>query len=218
MKILKVIILLLFTFFLLGCTSTSSDRREADTFTGIEVLNVEFGKNAPPLKVFEQSTFPVLLKIRNNGAQSITNNKGVLTIGREKDYIPTLAFEGNSRITIISDQKKDNQITFNLDGKTILNSKGDELIVYFDATTGKLEPQSEQKNSVMTANLCYPYQTNLSTTICIDPDIIGIRSSPKVCQVKDLAFGSGQGAPIAITRVEEQMIPVIVQDIEKPQV
>src|SRR3989338_10574710 len=129
MKTLKIIILLLFTLFLLGCASTSPEKKEADIFTGFEGLAAEFGKNAPPLKVFEQSMFPVLLKIRNNGAQSITNNKGVLTIGREKDYIPKLAFERNSRITIVSDQKIDNQIRFNLDGKTILNSKGDEIIV-----------------------------------------------------------------------------------------
>ena len=215
MKSLKIIILLLFALIILGCTSTTNDRKEIESFTGFEGLTVEFGKNAPPLKVFEQSSFPVLLKIRNNGANNIANNNGVLTIGRERDYVSRIRFERNSRLVI--DPNSDNKVNFSLDGKTLINTKGDELIVYFDTDTGRLEPQSEQKNSVITANLCYPYHTNLSTTICIDPDVVGLKPGQKVCQVKDLTFSSGQGAPIAITRIEEQIIPVIDQDIVKPQ-
>ena len=213
------IILILFILLLVTSCATAPKRTEADIFTGFEGLSIEFGQNAPPPRVFERSPFPVLLKITNNGAQSIKENKGILTIGREKDYIPTVKFERDTRITIpsTSDKNIDNQRNFNIDGKTLFNPKGDELVVYFDATTGRLEAQSEQKTSVMTANICYPYQTSLSTTICIDPDAVGIRQGQKACQVHDLAFANGQGAPISITMIQEQIIPVIDENTVKPQ-
>lgn len=219
----KIIILILFSvFFISSCSTSSSTRSESDIFTGINGLAIEFAKNAPPLTVFEQSSFPILLKIKNTGAYSINpsmtqDKKVLLSIGREKDYIPKLTFERNSRINVVTGKNIDHQAFFYLDGKSLLNSKGDEIVVYLNADTGRLEPQSEQKNSYMTANICYPYKTTLATTICIDPDVIGIRPGQKVCQVKDITFSSGQGAPIAITVVQEQMIPKFDTHEVKPQ-
>ena len=55
----------------------------------------------------------------------------------------------------------------------------------------------------------------MSTTVCIDPDVGEIRPGKKVCKVKELSF-SGQGAPIAVTKIEPQMIPEGDKSI-KPQ-
>lgn len=203
-------ILAIFTF---GCSSASTQTKEINVFVGTDGLSVVFANNAPPQRVFESSDFPIVLRIRNNGAFSITDQsqginelnglKGLLTIGTEKDYVKSTTFQSGERIF---NGDKDNEIYFFVDGKTQINPQGDELIVPIVGKTGKLDPQSERRISTITANLCYPYKTVLSTTLCLDPDIAGLNTGKKVCSVKDIDFNSGQGAPIAITRIESQML------------
>lgn len=202
-----------------GSSSSPKKIQDINIYVGTSGLSAEFAKSAPPPKVFEDSSFPILLKIRNGGAYSISKDRQgagdlgvVVSIGREKDYIPNLIFEKDNRLSLGA---KDNEAFFYIGGKTQINQKGDEIVVSINAKTGKLDPQSEQKSSTITATLCYPYKTILDTTVCIDPDIAGIRPGKKVCNVKDFTFNSGQGAPIAVTRIEPQMIPE--GDIIKPQ-
>lgn len=215
-------IFLAFAIIVVGCTSSSSftKTKEVNVFIGTDGLLAEFAKTAPPPRVFESSNFPILLRIRNNGAYSIDNNPnkpaligGFLALSREKDYVPTLKLEENSRTYSIGDDG--NKARFFVDGKTTINPRGDEIIMSYTATTGKLDPQSETKPSTVTATLCYPYQTVLSATVCIDPDVAGVRPGKKVCNVKDISFNNGQGAPIAVTKIESQMIPA--EDEIKPQ-
>ena len=215
-------IILIFVIIIIGCTPNQSSAKtnEVNVFVGTEGLAAEFAKTAPPLKVFEDSSFPILLRVRNKGAYSIEKDnpnklslRGVLTISREKDYVKTLKLEENSRV--YGSASDDSKAYFFVDGKTTINPQGDEIIASFNAKTGKLEPQSEVKPSTITATLCYPYQTILSTTVCIDPDVVGVRPGKKVCTVKEQIFNSGQGAPIAVTKIEPQMIPA--ENEIKPQ-
>jgi len=236
----KIILFLVFAFILVSCDasqsgssgsgsflpsfgSSSKKTPEVNVYVGTSGLTAEFAKTAPPPKVFEQSSFPILLRIRNIGAYSLnypSSPLGILSIGRERDYIPQLIIEENNKITL---RANDNELAFGVDGKTQLNPQGDELIISINARTGKLDPQSENKQSTLTATLCYPYKTTLSTTICIDPDVAGVRPGKKACTVKELAFNGGQGAPIAIVKIEPQMIPEVGQspgskaDVIKPQ-
>lgn len=200
-------------------SSSSKKITDVNIYVGTQGLTAEFVKGAPPPKVFESSSFPILLKIRNNGAYSIKGRQephlsGLMVIGNEKDYIRIVSVEKNTRAKSGATQ---NEIWFDLEGKTQTNLKGNEIVVAVNAQTGKLDPQSENKPSTLTATLCYPYKTTLSTTVCIDPDVAGIRPGKKVCAVKDISFGGGQGAPIAVTKIESQMIPIADKDIIKPQ-
>ena len=206
---------------MIGCTASSSQKtNEVNIFVGTDGLTAEFAKTAPPPKVFEDSDFPILLRIRNNGAYSIEKDnpnklslRGVLSLSREKDYVKTLKLEENSRA--YGSAGDDSKAYFFVDGKTTINPQGDEIIASFSAKTGKLDPQSERKESTITATLCYPYQTILITTACIDPDVAKVRPGKKVCDAKELIFNNGQGAPIAVTKIEPQMIPA--ENEIKPQ-
>lgn len=236
MKKILSLTLLIFALFIASCTtgggtsgggffgssrSSKSQVSDINVFVGTQGLTAEFGKNAPPPRVFESSSFPILLRIRNSGAYGITSNTefGVISIGRERDYIPSLSVEKNN---MVFEGTTDNEVFFHVEGKTKINPKGDEIVVFINAKTGKLDPQSEQKlSNIITATLCYPYKTMLSTTVCIDPDTANVRPGKKVCEVKELAYTNGQGAPIAVTKIEPQMIPekdkAKGEDVIKPQ-
>ena len=207
MKKIIFLSLALLSLVLLGCgyisTGSGSKSQYVDVRVGIYGLVAEFAKNAPPQTVFEDGKFAVVLRIRNAGAYDIKN--GLITFGLEKDYVPQIALQDNP--AAISDET----LNFDIRGKSLIDQRGEENVISLQATAGKLDPQSESKQSTLTATFCYPYKTIASATVCIDPDIANIRPVKKVCQVNDINLNRGQGAPIAVRKIETRIVP----DVEK---
>lgn len=208
-------------FFIMTSCSPSSQQSNAkniqDVHTGTQGLQMEFLKNTPPKIVFEQTSFPAMLRIKNLGTSSIplpgTLPVAIISLGVERDYTSSIQVEVGGRIT----SENDNEASFTLEGKTPLNTKGDEEVVAFTLTASKIDPQSETHPSSVIASICYPYRTELAASVCIDPDPNNVKPLKKSCTVKDVSGGSGQGAPVAITKIEVQMLPSSNSDSIKPQ-
>ena len=152
-----------------------------------------------------------MLKITNNGAFGIkkeNNQYAFLSLGVEKDYTKKLQLQTTDRVT----QENQASARFTLDGKTPLNTNGDLEVVSYNLQAGNVDPQSEAHSSTVIATLCYPYQTILAATACIDTDVSNTRPGKKVCKMQDLTFSSGQGAPVAVTKVEVNMLPQVGSD------
>ena len=212
MKKFILLFLISLPLILIGCgisnisnpfSSGQNSHANVNVYVGTQGMSAEFSKTAPPPTVLQDSNFPILIKLKNSGAYGITEKKGLMSIGIEKDYAKIISLDGNPSLG----EFNLNKIPFEIAGKSPSNPKGDEIYISLNAKTGKLDPQSETHTSTITATLCYPYQTMASATVCIDPDPSGIRPGKKVCTAKDMTFGSGQGAPIAVTRIESQMVP-----------
>ena len=179
-------------------TQKNVDITNVDIRKGTDGLTMEFLKNAPPENVFEDGKFPVSIKLKNTGAFNIIGNKntpsiegGLLVFGFEKAYVDI----------------KPQQVEISIEGKSVFNPKGGEDFVNSNAEAKKIGPQSEKHPSTILATACYPYKTILDTSICIDTDVLGQRRGQKSCIAKDLSFGEGQGAPVAITKIETRMLP-----------
>ena len=194
---------LVFIFFLVGCGADTTKTKDIDVRVGFNGLLAEFLKNTPPEKVFEDDILPVAIKIKNDGAYTIADNDAILALGVENDYTKKveLLSAGSIRSNV------GYSATFNLEGKSNNNPVGEEVLVSYNIYAGKVDPQSEFHSSAVTANLCYPYETIFSSTVCVDTDVSGLRPGKKVCRVQDLAPANGQGAPIAVTKVEISMLP-----------
>ena len=197
---------------LAGCQGFSLQGNKGaagEIYSGFEGLRIEFLKNTPPPRVFEESQFPVVLRIRNLGAYSITKAGdkdiyAVLSLGVERDYNSIINLEESERV-----KKSDipSQAKFYLEGRSAANPRGDEEIIAYTAKTKKIDPQSERRTSTLLASVCYPYKTKLTATVCIDTDAVGIKQKPKSCAVSDLFFDNGQGAPAGVTKIETRMVP-----------
>ena len=201
MKKSTILISILLVFVIAGCKSTSSNKSitDEDVRKGFDGLSIAFVKNAPPDKVFEQSVFPIGIELKNKGASDII--KGFLVMGFEKEYVDSVVGEAKE--------------TFEIKGKSIFNLNGDEEFMSLNAQAKKAGSQSETHPSTILATACYPYKTILGTSVCIDTDIFGKQLRKKSCQAKDLQFDKGQGAPIAITKVEVRMLPDADNDPNK---
>ena len=175
-KIIFIIAILI--MFAAGCTGGARNKNEeVDVHVGFSGLAIEFLKNSPPSKVFEGDTLPVLIKVKNNGAYSITGDRAIVSLGVEKDYTDKLDLLKGGRISSFAGLN--NAAVFSLDGKSPISPVGDEEVISYNLKAGKVDPQSEAHASTVIATLCYPYETVLSSTVCIDTDVNNLRPSKK---------------------------------------
>jgi len=138
--------------------------------------------------------------------KKIKTVEGKLVFGFEKTFVD---FDEDSKRKLekklIIDVK--DRIKFELNGKSIFNPDGENDFITIDARAKKIGEQSEKQPSVILATACYPYKTVFGTSVCVDTDVYGIRQGRKACSVDILKFKSGQGAPVAVTKVETRILP-----------
>jgi len=143
-------------------------------------------------------------KITNLGAKITKLTADVETTKKEiadiQENIKTL----ESSLELIN--KYLTQSTGRLRGKSISFPDGSFEDKKYNARTDEIDALSEKHTSTVALTACYEYSTELGDNICIDPDIYGTSTLNKVCSIKDLSH-SGQGSPVAITRIETKIIP-----------
>ena len=204
----KISIILILTLLIItACTAGTKKSKDIDVHIGLNGLMMEFLKNTPPQKVFEGDNFPVMIKVKNNGAYNIKDNPAVLSLGFERDYTKSAALLQGGRVKQV-EGISGNAVEFTLQGRSKINPNGEEEVISYNLKAGKIDPQSEVHQSTIIATLCYPYETELSSTVCVDTDINNLRPGKKVCNMQDLVFNNGQGAPIAVTKIETNMMPL----------
>lgn len=183
---MKKILVFLLIIFLFGC-SQGEDYYEFDPYQGIEGVYMKFLDQAPPKEVYGNQEFPIGLKLKNEGAYDVRN--GIISLSYENDYMT---------------KPTEDSYNFILDGKSRYNPNGEETTKMYYSTAKGLDEMSRTHDLRVIATACYTYGTHLSSEICIDPDVYNTRDIEKPCTVEDKRF-NGQGAPVAITKIEQTM-------------
>lgn len=155
---------------------------------GTSALQASFNSNSMSnILMCQQAN--VLVDLRNAGASNITNAAFILI--SEEQYLKPLG-------------KKNGVLS--LEGKSLFNPPGGYAQLEFKLENKGLPPQLESYSSSLIFQACYKYRTVANAQICIDPDISNLKKN-KVCSAQPVSFSGGQGAPVAVVRVEPMMIP-----------
>jgi len=199
-KKINLIFILLVVVFLSGCdfTNIGNTPSEKSFRTGNKGITISFLQNAPPNEVYEENPFSIGILLKNEGAYEVRN--GIVSFSIEDEHVDV--------------QRPENLVTFNLNGKSVSMPGGDQTTEFLRASTKKIE--SERRESIIIASLCYPYKTIADASVCIDTDIYNLKTINKVCYIRDMSFNS-QGAPVAVTKIETKMLPGDNEDTIKPQ-
>ncbi|HLC66748.1 MAG TPA: hypothetical protein VJK52_03865, partial [Candidatus Nanoarchaeia archaeon] len=92
-----------------------------------------------------------------------------------------------------------------LPGKSLFNPDGLFSNTFdFEDPAVTLPNNANTFSQTLKATACYRYRTQGTAPICIDPDPYAVRLTQKVCTIGPVSLAGGQGAPIAITRVEQE--------------
>lgn len=176
---------------------------------GTDGLVMSFVKSTLPVKVFapelpsDAVPFSFSMEMENKGAHDIVN--GYLVVALEKDYMGIVGWEAPSAdLGLVSSSSE--RATFGLFGRNEDDPFGEQQFVTFTALPKPLDKQTEQHQSLIVVTACYDYLTQASTDLCVDTSQYKLGKLEKPCKYSPITFSGGQGGPVAVTKVEQQMV------------
>ncbi|MBN2421845.1 hypothetical protein JXB41_01345 [Candidatus Woesearchaeota archaeon] len=197
MKNTSVLIMLL--FILSACqTGVNDNATKEKIYTGETGLELEILDRSLPESVFEDERFDMVLKLTNKGAYPITAGDSILKITTEKDYMEIIEPKGSLPYIYSG--------SFDLDGKEKFQNTDDFEVKEFKLMSKRLDEQSQIHTVTILATVCYNYVTKAYADICIDTDVYNTKPIEKSCSAEQVSLNGGQGAPVAVTRIEPKML------------
>ncbi len=155
--------------------------------TGTQGIEMHFVDQAPPPEVLADNRFEIAIDMENNGA---VDAEGMITFGIPVDII--------APETPLHD-------TFRLYGKKPFMPIGERKRFSLLALAGNI--REERFPTTLSAQICYTYKTNAAQLTCIKPETATTqRKSKDICTPNPIGLGGGQGAPVAVTRIEKPIL------------
>lgn len=221
MKNLKSFFIFIFIITVVFAVSACSGKSSGSTSkeevrTGTQGIMTNFLPNNPPDKIHaddgpQKNPFDVILELRNQGAYpqpedlsligGLGGPKGRVYLSGYDPYIITLAPKDPNKNGVLTNGADLNKLA--IDGKSTINPNGGQDILAFQGNVDYSKLKVDKYDVILLATACYQYETAVGPTVCIDPDPYTTVNQKKVCQVKDSSFSS-QGAPVAITSINEE--------------
>lgn len=182
-----------------GCTSSGTGTGNTNTdgsITGTYGLTARFLDNMPPDKIYlsegDSQDYPVMIELKNVGAKDL-NPEDIL--------FSLTGFDVN----LIN--YADNQMSETIAGKSIYNKEGGISVVDLGAITPEMNKIGRGYNPTFLLNVFYNYETKATVPICVDPRSYDPNVKNRACTVSDVTLSGGQGAPVAVVKVEEVASP-----------
>jgi len=159
--------------------------------TGTQSLEMLFSPGSPPSVIYSnQNNIPMLLEIRNKGAHPLSGQ--IFLSGFDSNIITITP----NRFSIS-----------NLDPVTTINREGGLMIENLKITSIRMPPGLDRYNPTLQITACYDYETKASPMICVDPQPYKGIASDKTCVPGVISVGAGQGAPVSVGSIEQEIIP-----------
>lgn len=203
-KALKIIIITTVILTLLLITGCNNRRPTIPTYyQGTQGVEIDFLNNMPPSDVFEDSLVSIMLEIWNKGAYTVPDNEVVLNLRFDPVYFkrddtdPNYLLSQNPEGTLKS-----------ISGRSDQWPEGEQIRLPLTKLKVQEIPGTRETpitNIELTS--CYAYKTFFSEMICIDTDIYEVDNDP-ICRNRGTYTYSNQGAPIAINKIEVDMLPM----------
>ncbi len=203
-KVLLIGLALFFLFILTGCTG--SQPQIVNVYTGTEGISASFSTNNPPIEAYEDSDVILYTEIWNKGAYSVERKNQlpiVVYIGLDPWYFTFNKDHKDMMLQNINDRAE-----IYLAGKSQTWPIGEKTMLPLAMLhVNKLDGKIESPTTKITLNACYYYKTFFTQNVCVDGDVYNLELNPICKNLKTYTF-SGQGAPVIISQVDVDMVPV----------
>ena len=213
MRKIILIVIIFFLFLSSGCGPKTEDTN-VNYRKGTQGIVMNFMTNMPPAKMYDNMPIELVVEIRNKGAYPQPNpltSWAINVISPNAKGIGTLYLSGFDN-TIIMGMPKQMSIP-KLEGKSPYNPQGGYDVVSFRGNIINFDSRkTDSYNANFLVTSCYNYETLASQTVCIDPEPYSTKEKTKVCIVPlSYSLSGGQGAPVAVTKVEEIVLSNKIQ-------
>lgn len=194
---------LVLILFLVACDSSPGEKLVDYNFKqGIAEVQMRLLENAPPDLIYENSEFKFIVELDNQAAYDAT--EGIVYLdGILDDYFQILPDDRS-----FADGDDDGILV----GRSLTSPSGEKIFLDFDGRSGLLFANSWSQVNPFFLRANYRSSMEFSDTICINPNLYAIYDSG--CEVELQKSYNGQGAPIAVTDMEEIIIPGAASQVE----
>ncbi len=191
-----ILALIICVMLLIGCSNNGSrgNSGRADVRTGTKGLQLSLLPGAPPEKFLGPGKMSIGLQVKNLGATTIDGQ-----VFGGNVYIS--GYDPNVFQNVRGPTGQNHDGLGALSGKGLSDPTGGMEVKEFETDINLDEGIPSYKTTIL-LTACYSYETLASTQVCVDPDPFSTTTKQKVCQTKDVSLSGGQGAPVAVTKVE----------------
>ena len=203
---LEIFFFLVLLILVSGCQAKPGSQSSKDTSKGTEGIAINFLANNPQDKYIisdeQEEPISIIMELRNKGSYPRDNDVNELSRGQV--YIS--GFDDNIIHMEEAGKRLDRQF---LEGRSSINPEGGFDTMEFKGTIYTSGIVIEKYEPTILATLCYPYVTKASPAACIDPFPFD-QKQKKVCKIGSQTLSS-QGAPIAITSIDQEASSTKIQ-------
>ncbi len=191
---LRIVSLLFLSLFLVSCSKFPGEDITTYNFAqGIKEAELRFLQNAPPKEVLPSADFKIIVEVENQAAYPL-EDAVVSLIGLKQPLFQP--FTTREELPL-------------LQGRSALSPLGDKGFAEFDVFVNDLPPGKRQKEETFRVELAYHSTMEFVDTVCVTANLYGIYDSG--CTVNDRKSYRGQGAPLAVTEMQEIITPSEVE-------
>jgi hypothetical protein len=207
-KILFILMAVMLAGAFSGCQPADKTTNETSSTAaylgGDKGLVLSFLTNAPPETVYEKpaggsvSPFDISVKVENVGEYTVPEGKYKLAVtgidaasfGKSSGDLKSLTSTGE----LIKKRRSAGQEIAGT--ASIISVSG---LAYQSPVSGQIGPFN------LRANLCYEYQTEASSSICVLEDLLGttVRVGQALCKSTETKKVENSGAPVNVEKLEE---------------
>lgn len=183
--------------FIYGCSSSDNPYDNLDYRSGTQGLEVVFAADTPPSKVYAGSYLNMVLEVKNKGAFDIENgNAMVYLTGFDPTAIKLQGYDTKNKYKKI--------MVPPTTGKNAYIPEGGYNVIDVKESDKVSVPFGESYKPKLMATTCYKYYTLATPTVCVvsNPESI---LKENICKPDSITMSS-QGGPVAVTKVEEEVM------------
>lgn len=165
---------------------------------GANGLVMSFVEGAPPAEVFDDGQFPFSINVR-------IENLGEHDVEPSDGYIEITGIEAQEFNKQPGDLRQDipyriGKVTKTPQGTIII---GDTIIAEFNELNFMRNIRGNWDGARIRANLCYNYETEATTAVCLKRDMLTNIDTREICSLSGQKQVFNSGAPIQVTKVTQ---------------
>ncbi len=182
-----LLVLLVILAFLAGC---GEDGRQGQDFRqGISEVEFRLLDNAPPERIYPRSQFTIVVEVHNLAAYDVADGELSILGLNDKYFLLSPAEQDFSELL----------------GRSLTNPGGDKVFLQFTGVAGELFQNAEEYVGNYFLKASYRTRAEFTDSLCVNPSLYEVYDSG--CKVERQKTYGGQGAPLAVSRLEEIIVP-----------
>ncbi len=175
-------------FLLAGCGGGGTDATY-NFKQGVAEVNFKLMKNAPPDKIYPNSNFKIIIEADNQAAYDADSGK-ISILGLDDKYFQVYPLSQDFDLLL---------------GRSFTYPGGDKKMIEFDGYAGELFQNAREYTGPFFLQGSYHSTLEFADTVCLNPNMYQVYDGG--CAVEERKTYAGQGAPLAVSEVEEIISP-----------